>query len=85
MIYKDLLKSYVEKSGLSLQEIANRITSEYGIGIDKSYISKLQNGKKDPASDELNKALATVTGGDVNELLTAAYIQKAPKKNFEGG
>jgi SOS-response transcriptional repressor LexA len=38
----------------------------------------LQNGKKPPASDELNVAIAKITGNDPIKLLMAAYINKAP-------
>lgn len=41
-------------------------------------MSKLQNGRTPPASEELNRVLAKITGGDANELIKAAYIVKAP-------
>lgn len=43
----------------------------------------MQNGKKPPASDELNIALAKITGNDVTQLLISAYIEKAPE-NIRG-
>ncbi|GIO36917.1 LexA repressor [Paenibacillus antibioticophila] len=84
--YYELLKSYIKDSGLSLSEISERL-KEYGYQVSKGYISQLQNGKTDnPATTELNRALAKVTGGNIETLLTAALIEKAPdeiKNKFE--
>lgn len=86
MNYYDLLKSYIQRSGLSLSEISNAL-KEFDYQVSKGYISQLQNGKTDaPATAELNRALAKVTGGDIEELLTAALIEKAPpeiREKFE--
>jgi transcriptional regulator with XRE-family HTH domain len=79
MTYSELLTKYIEKSGLSLGEIALRLKSK-GVKVDRSYISKLKTGARDPASEEVNRALAEVIGGDVSELLLAGYIEKAPGK-----
>lgn len=79
MKYSDLVKEYIRKSGMSLSEIVSKIEKEHGVKIDRTYLSRLQNGKTNqPASDEVNRALALVTGGDVEELLMAALIEKAP-------
>lgn len=81
MNYYELLKDYIKKSGLSLSEISERLTDEHGYKISKGYISQLQNGKtENPATSDLNRALAAVTGGDVEKLLTAAFIEKAPEE-----
>ncbi|QHZ50871.1 helix-turn-helix domain-containing protein [Paenibacillus larvae] len=85
MNYYELLKSYIRESGLSLFEISEKL-KDYGYQVSKGYISQLQNGKTNPATVELNRALAAVTGGDVETLLTAALIEKAPdeiKEKFE--
>lgn len=86
MNYYELLKSYIKESGMSLSEISEKL-KEHGFNISKGYISQLQNGKtENPATVELNRALASVTGGDVEKLLTAALIEKAPeeiKEKFE--
>lgn len=65
---------------------------EKGVRIDRSYISMLRNNRtKNPASDEINRALAEITGGDPDKLVYAAYIEKAPKELkeklllFQGG
>jgi transcriptional regulator with XRE-family HTH domain len=77
MRYWELLSNYIDKSGLSLAEIVEKM-QEKEIKIDRSYISKLKNGTKPPASVNVTRALADVTGGDPEELITAAYLDKAP-------
>ncbi|WP_138753513.1 LexA family protein [Paenibacillus sinopodophylli] len=78
MSYYQLLKSYISKSGLTLHDISVEL-NKYGFNISKGYISQLQNGKTDrPATDDLTRALAKVTNGDVEQLLTASFLEKAP-------
>ncbi|ASA25390.1 helix-turn-helix domain-containing protein [Paenibacillus donghaensis] len=79
MKYSELLSKYIEESGLSLGEIAIRLSNK-NIKIDRSYISKLKNGNKPPASEDISRALAEVTGGKSQELLMASYIEKAPEE-----
>ncbi|WP_051289777.1 helix-turn-helix domain-containing protein [Paenibacillus massiliensis] len=79
MEYKDLLKSYIENSGLSLREIEEAMR-EKGFSTNKAYISKLQNGIHPPAGEDITRALAEVTGGDSEALLLAGYIEKAPEE-----
>lgn len=78
MDYGQLVDKYIKDSGLSLGEIAKRMQDEKGIKIDRSYISKLRNNPKYPASEEINRALAEITGGDPEELILAGYYEKAP-------
>ncbi|WP_189023819.1 hypothetical protein [Paenibacillus albidus] len=77
MKYRDLLKSYIESSGLSLSKIEENMRNK-GFSTNKAYISKLQNGIHPPAGEDITRALAEVTGGDVDALLLAGYIEKAP-------
>lgn len=80
MSYYELLRKYIKESGLSLSEISVKL-EPHGYKVSKGYISQLQNGKTDnPATTELNRALAAVTGGDVEQLLTAALLEKAPEE-----
>lgn len=85
--YPQLLDEYVSKSGLSLNEIVKKM-AEKGVKIDRSYISMLKNnGTKNPASEEINRALAEATGGDPDTLVLAAYLDRAPdvvKKAMRG-
>ncbi|MFJ2042181.1 LexA family transcriptional regulator [Paenibacillus taichungensis] len=80
MNYSKLVDEYIKKSGLSLAAIAEKLHQEKGIKIDRSYISKLRNNPKYPATDEINRALAEVTGGDPEKLVMAAYIDRAPEE-----
>ncbi|SYX84660.1 S24 family peptidase [Paenibacillus alvei] len=80
MNYHELLRKYIADSGLRLNVIAEKL-KEYNYNVSKSYISQLQNGKTpNPATDELNRALAEITGGDVERLLFAATIERAPEE-----
>ncbi|PAD73701.1 hypothetical protein [Paenibacillus campinasensis] len=78
MDYSQLVDKYIKDSGLSLGEIAKRLKEEKGIKIDRSYISKLRNNPKYPASEEINRALAEITGGDPEQLVLAGFYQNAP-------
>ncbi|EJW18155.1 LexA family transcriptional regulator [Paenibacillus alvei] len=80
MNYHELLRKYIADSGLRLNVIAEKL-KDYNYNVSKSYISQLQNGKTpNPATDELNRALAEITGGDVEKLLFAAIIERAPEE-----
>ncbi|QOS98147.1 helix-turn-helix domain-containing protein [Brevibacterium sp. JNUCC-42] len=79
MRYSDLLREYIEKSNLSLTQISDSLR-ERGYSTHKGHISKLQNGKLPPASEELSRALAEITGGDPYALIIAAYEEKAPEE-----
>ncbi|SDC48100.1 MULTISPECIES: helix-turn-helix transcriptional regulator [unclassified Paenibacillus] len=78
--YSELLKTYIENSGLTLSQLEIRLR-EAGLATNKTYISKLQNGKLPPAGDEINRALAEVLESDAEELILAAYAEKAPVLN----
>lgn len=77
MSYAELLKSYIEQSKMTLDEISKKI-SELGLTASKQYLSKLQNGKTPPASEKLNNALAEILDGDAMMLELWAYIDKSP-------
>ncbi|WP_160646263.1 S24 family peptidase [Chengkuizengella marina] len=78
MNYSDLIYDYIKKSGLSLAEITRRLQEEKNIKIDRSYLSKLKNDPKYPATDEVNRAIAEITGGDPKTLVMAGYRERAP-------
>lgn len=72
-----MLKKAIVEADLSLSQICRRL-QQYGFNTDKAYLSRLQNGKISPASDDLNEAIAKVLGLDVIELKAAAYREKIP-------
>lgn len=82
MRYAAMLASAVKQSGWSLAEIVLRC-KRHGVEIDKGYISKLCTGKKPPASDRVNYALATVlspvSSMTYRQLRLAAYKDTIPE------
>ena len=82
MNYSVLLKSAIDNSRLSLNEISLEL-KELGFSADKTYLSKLQNGRIPPASNKLNEALAKILHVDALELKVAAYREKIPKDVLE--
>lgn len=80
--YTKLLKKSIESSGLSLSQICRLLESK-GFKPGKSYLSKLQNGKLPPASDTMNKALASVLDIDSVELQASAYVVKISPEVLE--
>jgi repressor LexA len=79
MTYADIFKRHIQKSGLSLSQVCS-LLHEKGLKTEKSYLSKLQNGKLPPGGDRLNNALAEVLEIDPIELKAAAYREKIPKE-----
>ncbi|ASA25391.1 transcriptional regulator [Paenibacillus donghaensis] len=80
--YTEKLQQYIRDSKLSLSQICKLLQSK-GLKTEKSYLSKLQNGKLAPASDMMNKALAEVLSVDPVELMAAAYREKIPAEVLE--
>lgn len=79
MLYKDLLRKYIEQSHLTLDQIEEKMRAK-NFSTNKAYISKLQNGKLPPAGDDITRALAEITGGDPENLIIAGYKEKAPEE-----
>jgi repressor LexA len=79
MTYAELLKQYIKESRYTLEEISNLLLDR-GLSASREHLSRLRNGKVPPASDDLNKALAEITGGDPEKLLLFAHAEKAPLK-----
>lgn len=82
MKYHTLLRRAIEKKGISLTQVTFRLAKK-DICLDKSVISKLQNGKLPPARDEVNIALAEILEIDVNQFRLAAAKEIIPKSLFE--
>lgn len=59
--YAELLSRWIDESGLSLREIADRCTAA-GQPVTYSYISKLRAGNADPPSKAITRAIATALG-----------------------
>jgi SOS regulatory protein LexA len=74
MNYPELIDAYINKSGMSLADIAEKMKMEKGVKVDRTYLSKLRNNPKYAASEEINQAFAEITGGDVNRLVWAGLI-----------
>lgn len=79
--YKIISDSIAEKQ-MSLRTIS-KLMENYGVIVDASYLSKIKNGKKTPASEDVNNALAKVLDIDPMELKVAAYREKIPKDVLE--
>ncbi|MEK5176327.1 XRE family transcriptional regulator [Heyndrickxia sp. FSL W8-0496] len=82
MDYQTLLKRGITKKGLSLTQISFRLAKK-DICLDKSILSKLQNGKIPPAKDEINIALAEILDIDINQFRLAAAKEILPRELFE--
>lgn len=84
MAYTQLLNSIIEKSGLSLKEIAERCTAD-GVKITSSYISTLRNDENNRApSDEVSRAIARACNCKYDDILVIEnYIDNAPE-SFKG-
>jgi hypothetical protein len=82
MNYQTLLKQAIEKKGWSLTQITFRLAKK-DICIDKSVLSKLQNGKLPPARDEVNIALAEILEIDIVPFRLAAAKELLPTSLFE--
>lgn len=77
MTYASLLKKSIKEADLSLRQICNRLKHR-GVIYDVATLSKIQNGKKPPASDRVNIALADVLGIDADQLRIAAIKEVIP-------
>ncbi|MEH7392609.1 helix-turn-helix domain-containing protein [Bacillus sp. JJ1474] len=82
MDYQTLLRQAIEKKGWSLTQISFRLAKK-DICLDKSVLSKMQNGKLPPARDEVNIALAEILDIDIVQFRLAAAKEILPKSLFE--
>lgn len=77
MNYYQLLKKYIEESGLSHRALAKK-TEELGKKVSQGYISQLVRGDASPPSPEISELLAAATGGDAKKLVQLGEYEKAP-------
>lgn len=77
--YYSLLNRIIDESKLSLKEISLKC-EENGVAVTPSYISKLRSGKQQPASEEVNRAIAKACEfeDEIEVLLFESYKEKAP-------
>lgn len=76
--YAELLKGYIKRSRLTLDEIVVKLRAK-GLSASREHLSRLQNGKVAPASEDLNRAIAEITNGDPEKLIYYAYLDKLPE------
>lgn len=81
MAYTQLLNSIIEKSGLTVKDIAEKCV-ELGVDVTPAYISTLRNDKNNRTpSDKVSRALAEACNcKHKNILVVEAYLQNAPKE-----
>lgn len=78
MNYADMLSAMIEKSELSLRQIAKRC-ADLDLSITPSYISQLKNGKLPPPSPEVSMILAKACDSkEESKLIFQGYLEKAP-------
>lgn len=84
MPYTKLLNDIIDKSGLSVKEIAEKCTQN-GVKVTSSYISTLKNDTNNRApSDEISRAIVKACNyPDEGILVLENYIDNAPPE-FEG-
>lgn len=86
MNYSELLSSYIESSGLTLDQIVDRC-KQRGVEIHPTYISKLRKGLRPAPSEEISKALAESLGQNPDDLILAGHLERTPtpiaEKHFE--
>lgn len=83
MKYTALIEQGLINKNLNLRKAAELIFEKSGIKVDYSYLSKLKNGSKPPASEKLNEAIAQVLEIDPIELKAAAYREKISPEVLE--
>lgn len=70
---KFLRELRVEKE-MSLTDLARKA------GVEKGYLSGVENEKVNPPSAKVVRVLARILRHDLKDLLMRAYIEKAPKE-----
>ncbi len=72
-----MLKNAIEHKGLSLQQLCFQLAKR-DFWVDKSVLSKLQNGKIPPADDKINTVLAEILEIDAKQFRLAAINERLP-------
>ncbi len=79
MPYAKLLRRVISDTNYTNAEILRRC-EEKGEHIDKTYFSKILNGKVEPPDDKKSRIIANVLKIDERRLVIEGYIDKAPKE-----
>lgn len=79
MPYSILLNKIVAESKYTVKEIIEKC-EEQGVHIDKTYFSKIQNGKVGAPKEEISRTIAKVCKVDERKLVLESYLDKAPNE-----
>lgn len=79
MSYDKLLMKTIAESNYNHKEIVEKL-NEYNIHVDKSYLSKLVNGKLPAPREEISRAIAKICNVDERLLVIEGYLDKAPEE-----
>lgn len=77
MPYNELLKKVIKDSNYKNKDIIEELKKE-NINMDKSYLSKLLNGKLPVPREEISRAIARICNVDERLLVIEGYLEKAP-------
>lgn len=77
--YSKLLTRIIAESGFTSKQIVEKC-NEIGNGIDKTRLSKLQNGKLPAPSEKVSRDIAKICNADERLLVLEGYLEKAPKE-----
>lgn len=77
--YSKLLTRIIAESGFTSKQIVEKC-NEIGNGIDKTRLSKLQNGKLPAPSEKVSRDIAKICNADERLLVIEGYLEKAPKE-----
>lgn len=79
MPYNKVLRDVIDNSNYKNKQIIEELEKE-NIHIDKSYLSKLLNGKLSAPREEISRAIAKICNADERLLILEAYLDKAPQE-----
>lgn len=79
MPYNVLLNRIVAESGYTAKQIVEECENK-GVHIDKTYFSKIQNGRIGAPREEISIAIAEMCNADARKLVLEGYLDKAPKQ-----
>ncbi len=79
MAYSKLLLKIIAESGHNYKEIVEECNKR-GKKIDKSYFSRVVNGKVPPPAEDLSRMISDICNVDERRLVLEGYIEKAPKE-----